>query len=218
MKVMSILVVRCPNCGASTVPSVAETDKYDCMNCGNKGIQLIRPGDATVVSDSKTHYCRLCGSELGKKAVHPLRSFRCTQCQTPDFCEHCVSPVPNFGVERFVCRACLSEKGWACGICEGFGASECVNCGRRACQQHLPELFGLIHRTRDEDDTVTFYNCENCGQLCTGCLQAKRGLFSKKYCCPKCGTQIHPDVRWLSDFDAGFEMSKPRKKGGEKNA
>lgn len=210
---MSILALRCPNCGASTVPSVTETDKYDCMNCGNKGIQLIRPGDATVVNDSKRHFCQMCG-----RAVKSLQSFRCTQCGTVDFCSHCVSSIPNFGVERFVCRKCISEKGWACGICEGFGAFECVNCGRRSCQQHLPELFGRLHQTRDEEDTVTFCSCENCGQLCMDCLQAKRSLFSRKYYCPKCGAQIHPEIMWLADFHAGFEISKPRKKGGEKNA
>jgi predicted RNA-binding Zn-ribbon protein involved in translation (DUF1610 family) len=82
----------------------------------------------------------------------------------------------------------------------------------------LPELFGLLRQTRDEEDTVTLYNCENCGQLCTGCLQGKRVLLSRKYYCPKCGAQTHPEVKWLSDFHAGFEISKPRKKGGEKIA
>jgi len=205
---MSILAIRCPRCGGSAEPT-GKSNEYKCVHCGTEA-QFVRPGDGTVVSDSRTHHCPLCG-----KAVKLLQSFRCTECGTVDFCQTCMCPVANFGVVRYVCRACVAEKGWACPACGGFGASVCVNCGRRACSAHSDGIFGVIHERRDET-IVQFYSCPNCGQLCTECIQEKRGLFSRKYYCPKCGVQIHPETE--RDLQVGFEISEPRREGGEKNA
>ena len=180
---MSIVAIRCLRCGGPTVPT-ANPNEYNCQHCGFVS-EFVRPADGTVVRDARTHHCPLCG-----RAVKLLQSFRCTECGTVDFCEHCVSSLPNFGVERFVCRACIDAKGWACPACGSFGASTCVNCRRRSCQKHMEELFGLLHQTR-EGDAIEFYSCANCqGELCADCLQVRRRLFSTKYYCPKCGCQV----------------------------
>lgn len=183
---MSIVAVRCLRCGGSGVPT-GKPDQYKCENCGTL-LPLVRPGDGTVISDSKIHHCPLCGIEL-----KPHKSFKCTECGFVDFCETCVSSVPNFGVVRFVCRACIDAKGWACQTCGAFGMFACVNCGRRSCQAHGEELFGVLHQSRDEE-TVNFYNCPACnGPLCVGCVVEKRGFFSKKYYCGKCGVQVYSE-------------------------
>ena len=196
---MAIVLIRCKQCGGPAAPT-GKLGEYNCEHCGTFS-ELVRPIDGTVISDSKTHHCPMCG-----RAVKLQRSFKCTECGSVDFCQNCVSSLPNFGVERFVCRACISEKGWVCQICGSFGIFDCANCGSRSCQQHIDDLFGIQHERRD-GNTVEFYNCANCGRLCIDCLQVKRGLFSTKYLCPKCGTQIHSEIEppRLSSVYDGFQ-------------
>jgi transcription elongation factor Elf1 len=58
----------------------------------------------------------------------------------------------------------------------------------------MDELFGLLHQSRD-GDTIQFYNCPSCeGELCVDCIIRKRGFFSTKYYCAKCGIQIRPEI------------------------
>jgi len=185
---MAVLAIRCPTCG-SAAASTTTPNEYECSHCKSK-FQIVRPADATVTTDSRTHHCPICG-----KALQPLQSFRCTECGREDFCETCGTTIPAFGTKRFVCRACVSQKGWACQICGSYSTMVCVSCRRRACDLHITGLFGLI---RDRTAEVRFFNCPTCrGQLCSACLEKKEGVFSTKYLCRVCGTEIRPTATTL---------------------
>src|SRR5208282_5096879 len=135
---MSVLAIRCPTCG-SAAASTTTPNEYECSHCRSK-FQIVRPADRTVITDKRTHHCPICG-----RAVQTLQSFRCTECAKVDFCYNCVASIPTFGTQRFVCRACVSQKGWACQSCGSYATAVCINCKRHACGQHVAELFGLAH-------------------------------------------------------------------------
>ena len=159
-------------------------NEYECSHCRSK-FQIVRPADATVVTDARTHHCPICG-----RAVQTLQSFRCTECGRVDFCERCVASLPTFGTERFVCRACVNQKGWACQTCGSYAMTVCINCKQRACEQHVAELFGL-KRLRRDVTAFEYYNCPSChGQLCAACVKEKSGIFSTKHYCGKCGMEV----------------------------
>ena len=180
---MSLLVIRCPFCGSAAAETTT-ANEYECSHCKSK-FQVVRPADATVVTDAKTHHCPICG-----RAVQTLQSFKCTECGKVDFCERCVASLPTYGTERFVCRACVSQKGWACQSCGSYAITVCVNCRRRTCREHVSEMFGLMRVGRD-GSIVAYFNCPNChGQLCSACVQLKKKILSTKYLCGKCGGEL----------------------------
>ena len=137
-------------------------------------------------SAKKTHHCPICG-----KAVQNLQSFRCTECGKEDFCDSCVASIPIFGTQRFVCLECVNRKGWACPSCGGYAAIVCVNCGKRTCDSHIMELFGLqLQRPNGETYRTDYFNCLTCkGQVCWDCVE-ERGFLLKEYHCKKCGSNL----------------------------
>jgi DNA-directed RNA polymerase subunit RPC12/RpoP len=181
---LSLLAIRCPTCG-SAAASTTTPNEYECSHCRSK-FQIVRPADATVVSDAKAHHCPICG-----RAVQTLQSYKCTECGKIDFCDHCVAPIPVFNTQRYVCRACMDQKGWACSSCGNYASMVCIHCKRHACGQHVAQLFGTVKST-----TVTnYFNCRNCrGQLCSTCIQTKSGIFSTRYYCKKCGAELQPNT------------------------
>lgn len=181
---MSVVAIRCPTCG-SAAASTTTPNEYECSHCRSR-FQIVRPADATVVTDARAHHCPICG-----RAVQTTQSFRCTECGRIDFCNNCVATIPSFGTERFVCRACMTQKGWACSSCGGYAMTVCINCKRRACGQHLVELFGLRYIRNGKVIGVDYLSCPNCkGQLCANCVQEKSGIFSTKYYCKKCAGEL----------------------------
>jgi DNA-directed RNA polymerase subunit RPC12/RpoP len=157
---MAVLAIKCPTCG-SAAASTTNPNEYECSHCRSK-FQIIRPSDATVVTDSRTHHCPICG-----RTIQTYNSFRCTECGKEDFCDNCGTTVPSFGTHRFVCRACVHQKGWACRSCGDYGFAVCISCKRRACSQRLTQMFGLTH-TRNGKSTVQYFNCQTCGgALCS---------------------------------------------------
>ena len=178
---MSVLAIRCPTCG-SVAASTMTPNEYECSHCRSK-FQIVRPADATVITDSKIHHCPICG-----RALQPLQSFKCTECGREDFCEDCGTSIPTFGTKRFVCRACVNQKGWACQVCGSYAMMACVNCGRRACDSHITLVFGLRRKVATD---IRYFNCPTCrGQLCPACVEEKSGFFSTKYLCKKCGAEV----------------------------
>jgi DNA-directed RNA polymerase subunit RPC12/RpoP len=178
---MSVLAIRCPTCG-SAAASTMTPNEYECSHCRSK-FQIVRPADATVITDSKIHHCPICG-----RALQPLQSFKCTECGREDFCEDCGTSIPTYGTKRFVCRACVAQKGWACQACGSYAMMVCVSCGRRSCNEHIVTIFGFVKKG---DVKVRYFNCQTClGQLCSACIQEKSGILSTKYLCRKCGNEV----------------------------
>jgi len=138
-----------------------------------------------VTTDLRAHHCPMC-----ERAVQTTQSFRCTECGRIDFCSNCVASIPILGAVRFVCRSCMVQKGWACSSCGVYVISVCVNCRRRACGEHVIEIFGL-RDSKAKEIQVDYFNCPVCkGQLCGNCLVEKKGIFSTKYYCKKCNTEL----------------------------
>ncbi len=180
---MSVVAIRCPTCG-SAAASTATANEYECSHCRSR-FQIVRPSDATVVTDARAHHCPICG-----RAVQTIQSFKCTECGRIDFCSNCVASIPSMGTQRFVCRACMTQKGWACSTCGGYSLTVCISCRRRSCGEHVAELFGL-RNARGQTVFFEFYHCPTCrGQLCGACIQEKSGIFSTKYYCRQCSTQV----------------------------
>jgi hypothetical protein len=176
---LSVIAIRCPTCG-SAAASTSNPNEYVCTHCESR-FQIVRPADATVLTDTRAHHCPLCG-----RAVQALQSFRCTECGTADFCSNCVVSVPSLGTRRFVCRTCMNRKGWACSTCGGLATTTCISCRRRACEQHNLASFGV-----SEGAIAGFLTCPTCrGQLCKNCVEIRSSFFSTKYYCKKCRTEL----------------------------
>ena len=177
---LSVVAIRCPTCG-SAATSTANPDEYVCSHCRTR-FQIMRPS-ATVISDTKAHHCPICG-----RPVAALGSFRCTDCGRSDFCDHCVTAIPLQGTERFVCRTCITRKGWACSECGEYAATVCIICSSRACPQHVDRYFGFLV---GEDRQMHYASCPTCkGQLCANCSEIRRGFFSTKVLCKRCGGEL----------------------------
>jgi DNA-directed RNA polymerase subunit RPC12/RpoP len=177
---MSVVAIRCPTCG-SAAASTANPDEYVCRHC-NTRFQITHP-TATVISDTRAHHCPICG-----RPVSALESFRCTECGRADFCQRCVTAMPLRGTERFVCRTCLTKKGMACSDCGDYAPTVCSVCSRRACQKHVDSYFALYV---GKECQVHYAICPSCkGIVCNNCTQLKRGVFSTKVRCGKCGTEV----------------------------
>ncbi len=186
---MSVVAIRCPTCG-SAATSTTTQNEYECTHCQSR-FQIVRPADATVVTDARAHHCPICG-----RAVQTTQSFRCTECGRIDFCNSCVATVPSLGTQRFVCRNCMSQKGWACSGYGNYATAFCISCRRRACGQHVIELFGLQHTRGGQTNQVDYFNCPTCkGQLCSACVLEKSGIFSTKFYCRKCGTEVNVSLQ-----------------------
>jgi hypothetical protein len=181
---MSVLAIRCPTCG-SAAASTMTPNEYECSHCRSK-FQIVRPADATVVSDLKIHHCPICG-----RAVQLQQSFKCTECGRVDFCDNCVVSIPVFGTERYACRACVSQKGWACRECGGYADTVCVRCAKRSCEEHLEKMFGLqVVGASGETFRIDFFTCPSCqGDVCWDCIEEK-GFLIKTYSCKKCGSRL----------------------------
>lgn len=181
---MSVVAIRCPTCG-SAVASTANPDEYVCSHCQSR-FHFVRPADATVVTDARAHHCPLCG-----RAVQLSQSFRCTECSKTDFCSNCVATIPSMGTQRFVCRACMTQKGWACSSCGNLATSTCIVCRKRACIQHNAGTFSIR-----EGKNLYFFTCPSCrGQLCNNCVEVKSGIFSTKYYCRRCRNELTGSVQ-----------------------
>jgi membrane protease subunit (stomatin/prohibitin family) len=181
---MSVVAIRCPTC-SSVASSTTTPNEYFCTYC-QRTFPINRPADATVTTDLRAHYCPMCG-----RAVQTTQSFKCTECGKIDFCTNCVASVPGTGAPRYVCRACMIQKGWACSNCGEYATSVCVNCRKRACGIHVSELFGLKYTKAGETLRVEYFKCLTCnGQLCGSCVLEKKGIFSTKYYCGKCNTEL----------------------------
>lgn len=181
---MSVLAIRCPTCGSAAVGTTTPNE-YECSHCQSR-FTIVRPADATVVSDTRTHHCPICG-----RAIQTAQSFRCTECGRVDFCNNCVASVPSLGTQRFVCRACMTQKGWACSACGAYATAFCITCKKRACGQHVAQQFGTQHYQAGQTQ-VQYYTCPACnGLLCLTCVNEKKGVFSTKYYCKRCGTQAN---------------------------
>ena len=130
-----------------------------------------------------TRGCPICG-----RPITTLGSYGCTECGRVDFCERCVTTIPLRGTERFVCRTCITKKGLACTDCGDYAPTVCHVCSRRACQRHLDGLFALYVGQERE---VHYAICPSCkGTLCSNCTQVKRGVFSTKVQCIRCGSEL----------------------------
>jgi DNA-directed RNA polymerase subunit RPC12/RpoP len=181
---MSVVAIRCPTCG-SVANSTTTANEYQCSHSQSR-FQIIRPADGVVISDSRAHHCPICG-----RAVQTTQSFKCTECGRVDFCKSCVTSIPILGAERFVCRACMAIKGWACSSCGGYATLVCINCRRRACGEHTVGFFALQHVKGAETIRVEYFTCTSCkGQLCNSCIEKKSGIFSTKYLCRRCNTEL----------------------------
>jgi hypothetical protein len=179
---LSVVAIRCPTCG-SAAASTANPNEYVCTHCQSR-FQIVRPADATVVTDARAHHCPLCG-----RAVQIPESFRCTECGKPDFCNNCVASIPSFGTQRFVCRTCMNQKGWACSTCGNLAINTCIVCVRRACGQHYVATFGIEGGSRG--GAIGYFSCLICrGQVCIDCVEIKSGLFSTRYYCRRCKTEL----------------------------
>ena len=179
---MSVVAIRCPTCG-SVANSTTTPNEYQCTHCLSR-FQIIRPADAMVTTDLRAHHCPMCG-----RAVQTTQSYRCTECARIDFCSNCVASIPILGAVRFVCRSCMVQKGWACSSCGEYAISVCVNCQIRGCEKHVIELFGL--RQSKAEIRVDYFNCRVCkGQICGNCFVEKSRIFSTRYYCKKCNTQL----------------------------
>lgn len=185
---LSVVAIRCPTCG-SPAASTTNPDEYVCSHCRTR-FQITHLS-ATLISDTKPHHCPICG-----RPVSALKSFRCTECGKLDFCDRCVTAVPLMGTERFVCRRCITARGWACSECGEYAPSVCVACSRRACQQHVDTYFAFYV---GEERQVHYASCLTCkGQLCSSCAEVKRGLFSTKVYCVKCRSESSLSPRPLT--------------------
>lgn len=174
---LAVVAIRCPNCG-SPAASTTEPNEYQCSNCRGK-FHFVYPSDGTVVTDTRAHHCPLCG-----RPVQTTASFMCTECKRLDFCDGCVTAVPSMGTQRFVCRECTKQHGWACSRCGKFAPLTCIVCHRRGCKDHYMELFAHPQR---KDKSVL--NCPSCsGLICVGCAE-RRGLLSRPFC-KKCHAQL----------------------------
>jgi len=131
--------------------------------------------------DSRTHNCPICG-----RPVAVGGSYRCTECGRLDLCDYCVTTVPGVGFQKYVCRDCITQKGWACSYCGNYSRHVCIICGRRACDGHRETLFAWL-----EKKSVYARACPACvGLVCKICAKVKSGVFSTKYNCPKCGSEL----------------------------
>jgi DNA-directed RNA polymerase subunit RPC12/RpoP len=176
---LAVVAIRCPTCG-SAAASTATSNEYECSHCRTR-FQLVRPSDAMVVTDERAHHCPLCG-----RPVKTTEAFRCTECGRSDFCNACVASIPSFGAHRFVCRTCMSQKGWACSTCGTYATATCIVCHRRTCGDHYTAVFASTSGSR-----IYYLNCPACrGQVCINCAVIKSGVFSTHYYCRKCGTEL----------------------------
>lgn len=182
---MAVLAIRCPNCG-SAAASTQNPNEYVCTNCQTR-FQIVRPSDATVVTDIRAHHCTTCG-----RPVQTLQSFKCTECGKADFCESCVTPVPSLGARRFVCRTCVQQKGWACATCGDYAGLVCGSCPRRSCEKHSSKIFGFADSEATWTELLFFFDCPTCGKLCSNCVETKKGFFSDSFFCRKCRHQLQP--------------------------
>ena len=176
---MAVVAIRCPTCG-SAAALTANPNEYQCSHCQTR-FQLVRPSDATLTTDARAHHCPLCG-----RPVQITQSFKCTECGRLDFCSTCVTSVPSMGTQRFVCRSCMNQKGWACSSCGEFAHSTCIVCMRRSCGTHYSQAFGLPRGQK-----LLYMSCPSCnGRVCVTCVETKSGFFSSKYFCKKCSSEL----------------------------
>jgi hypothetical protein len=175
---LAVVPIRCPTCG-SAAASTAKPNEYQCSHCLAR-FQFVHPGDGTVVTDTRAHHCPMCG-----RPVQTTESYMCTECKRLDFCDSCVTAVPSMGTQRFVCRECTKQQGWACSSCGKFARLTCIVCHRRGCQDHYMELFG-----HPQGKGLLFLmNCPSCsGLICVNCTERK-GLLSRPSC-KKCHTKL----------------------------
>lgn len=180
---MTVVAIRCPSCG-SAAASTSNANEWVCSHCQTR-FQITRPADGTVITDAKAHHCPICG-----RPVQVIQSYKCTECGRLDFCESCVTAVPNLGAERFVCRSCVHNKKWNCAICGNYGATTCIACSRRACQEHDAKLFAYSIGS----DTIIL-NCISCaGQVCADCAEPRRRFIRTRFYCNKCRNKLNTTV------------------------
>jgi hypothetical protein len=178
---LAVVAIRCPTCGSGAT-STSTPNEYFCSHCQTR-FQIVRPSDATVVTDERAHHCPLCG-----RPVKTTDSFQCTECGKFDFCNICVTSVPTFGAQRFICRTCLSHKGWACSTCGNYATVTCIVCKRHSCGAHYSATFGITSGAK-----IYYLNCPTCrGQLCINCTDVKSGIFSTRYYCRRCHNELSP--------------------------
>lgn len=179
---MSVIPLHCLNCGGKA-SSTANRDEYICQNCG-KMFQIVRPADGTVMTDTRAHHCPICG-----RPVEVTQSYKCTECGKVDFCEVCVTSITGreTGVQRFVCKSCMVQRGWACSTCGNMTVATCIRCKRRACRQHMATAFAIQRYSE-----ARYFTCPVCrGVLCNSCVEVKVGILSAKYYCKRCRTELN---------------------------
>lgn len=59
----------------------------------------------------------------------------------------------------------MTQKGWGCSSCGSYAMAVCINCRRRACGQHVAELFGLKYTRKGEIISVDFLTCPSCREV-----------------------------------------------------
>jgi DNA-directed RNA polymerase subunit RPC12/RpoP len=176
---LSILPLRCPNCGSAT-SDTQKTGEYSCDHCGIR-FQITRPQDKTDLTDRRAHNCPICGKPVSIDA-----SYKCTECGRVYLCDACVAKVPGLGFQKNVCRDCMISKGWACLHCGEFSKYVCVNCLRMTCEKHQLSLF-----VSEDTKSIVGRYCEKCGGfVCKYCAKQKSGFLSTKHTCPRCGLKL----------------------------
>jgi DNA-directed RNA polymerase subunit RPC12/RpoP len=98
---MSIVEVRCPNCGSLSSLINEKTREYRCGHCG-ASFFLINPTKKEIVKEIHTPNCPLCG-----RPIKIGEGFLCMECGKENLCSNCAWEID----ERFVCKECARAQG-----------------------------------------------------------------------------------------------------------
>jgi hypothetical protein len=186
---LAIIEISCPRCG-STASKTKNPCEYQCTHCGTK-FRFTRPQDATITYDVQSHICTVCGTPITQGHV-----YRCIECGQSDVCSNCVRMTVKDAVKgairepRYMCIRCLQSKKLNCTAsgCFDVALYLCVNCGKRSCAEHLANHFSRLAYSLG---AYTRFVCENCGgDVCDDCVDERRGFFSKKFFCKRCGSEL----------------------------
>jgi hypothetical protein len=125
---MSVVEIRCPNCGAKCSSRDKGANEYHCEHCGT-AFRFVDTTKREVIQDIRGHNCS-CG-----RPIRLGEGYVCTECGRKDFCSECVAAVSD----RIVCKECIKNKGLiptrlVCGVCGSHSLTYVSDSKRWYCQ------------------------------------------------------------------------------------
>jgi len=186
---MSIVEIRCPQCGSSSSLKDEERHVYRCDHCGTEFV-FVDPTKQEVIYDTRPHNCPICG-----RPVRSNEGYSCTRCGKQYLCSNCIKETVTDGVGKIICiecdRALLKEAKTDCLTCGAYAPYRCPLCGSRSCEKD-----SLNFEIREKDGSQFSLYCPNCkNYICNKCYTTKLShLGGKAYYCGKCGGKLQAHI------------------------